>query len=293
MSEAIISRPTDDQSARLLPRRRALLRYPGNDIVIRTQVWRDQRERRFHLHASALPELCRILAEGLPIVSYVAGATRTLVATTYLDAIGLDYSTLAVRSAADRSIKVRVREYVALLGDANRPRLLASPTCYLERKERVGQLRIKQRVELDKADLAGILDRQVPLPGDDSVGDLRAEIERRELEPVLVTVYGRRVFGEDGGLRVTVDEGVEFYRPLPELYQGVKALTPSVLGEPIGDMPGCVLEVKEPRDAATPVWIEELLAGLTVADQFSKFRHGVTCLVDASSAMRRARASGD
>src|SRR5262245_53458969 len=104
--------------------------------VTRTQLWRDQRERRFRLNARRHRALTRTLRRELPTVSYIVGSGRSYVVTTYLDTAGLDYTTLAERSAGNRSIKVRVREYIALFADGTGAvRLGAAPTCYFERKE--------------------------------------------------------------------------------------------------------------------------------------------------------------
>ena len=256
--------------------------------MIRTEVWRDQRERRFHLAPAGIPALLRALGEELPVLSYAPGTARTLVVTTYLDSIDHDYLRLVERTSGRRSIKMRVREYIALYTDeAGAPRLVASPTCYLERKERVGQIRVKQRVELGKAIIAGVLRGDVALGGQDEVaGELRAEVTRRALAPVLVSGYRRRVFGADGGLRVTIDEQIEFFRPPAALYEGVEALTPAVLGQPAGFGPDHVVEVKEPAGSATPAWLERVMATLEPADQRSKFREGMRCVTAADDAPR-------
>lgn len=251
--------------------------------MIRTEAWRDQRERRFHLAAAGIPALLRALADELPVLGYAPGTARTLVVTTYLDSVDHDYLRLVERTSGRRSIKMRVREYIALYtDDAGAPRLVASPTCYLERKERVGQIRVKQRALLAKSIVAGVLRGEVALGGHDEVAsELRAEVERRALAPVLVSGYRRRVFGADGGLRVTIDEQIEFFRPPAALYEGVEALTPAVLGQPAGHGPDHVVEVKEPSGSTTPDWLERVMAALQSADQVSKFREGMRCMTGA------------
>jgi hypothetical protein len=260
--------------------------------VVRTQAWRNQRERRFHLDAARLPALVRALEAELPSVSYVDGTDRSLVVTTYLDSAGQGLEVLARAAGGRRSIKVRVREYIALFPRPDGARLVPAGLCYLERKERLGQIRVKQRIELPKSDVSRVLRRELTLPVDDAVAAaLRAEIETRTLEPVLVTGYRRRVFGRDGALRVTLDEGIAFFPAPGDLYRSAGALTPEVLGQPIGQGPDYVLEVKEPDSETTPAWLERALEPLDQADQFSKFREGVRCL--AQAAAPQARASGD
>ncbi|HTE55854.1 MAG TPA: VTC domain-containing protein [Kofleriaceae bacterium] len=267
--------------------------------MISTQAWRNQRERRFHLDAAGVPALVGALGEELPVVTYAPGTTRTLVVTTYLDSSALDYLRQIDRTAGHRSIKMRVREYIALHVDHDgAPQLVAAPTCYLERKERVGQIRLKQRIEIPKSIVAAVLRREIELAGDDEVVKaLRAEVSRRALQPVLVSGYLRREFGADGGLRVTLDEHIEFFRPPAALYEGSEALTPAVLGEAADRGPAYLVEVKEPHGSFTPPWLERVMAGLEPADHFSKFREGMRCLGAADDSLvddvPRARASGD
>jgi hypothetical protein len=250
--------------------------------VARSETWRDQRERRFKVDPERVSEILTVLGERLPVVTYVPGSTRTFVATTYLDSRHRDYLSMVERSAGHLSLKVRVREYMALFDANGQPaRITPAPSCFLERKERVGDLRVKQRIELAKAEVARVLRREAHLSGERSVvSALRAELDSRQLEPVLVSGYQRRVFGSDRGLRVTVDEQIGFHPPPGDLYETAPALTPDVLGEPIGQGPAHVLEVKQPKVNETPGWLSVLLEELGSADRFSKFRDGMRCLAE-------------
>ncbi|HUS62883.1 MAG TPA: VTC domain-containing protein [Kofleriaceae bacterium] len=258
----------------------------------RTETWRNQRERRFCLQLDRLPSVIAALEGQLPQVSYVPGSTRTFVATTYLDSKERDYLAIADRSQGQLSLKMRVREYIALHEANGQPqRLTHGTSCFLERKERVGETRVKQRIELAKADIAGVLRGERPLNGEATVvRSLMAELTARALEPVLVSGYIRRVYGTDRGLRVTLDDHLGFHVPPPQLYESTAALTPDVLGEPAGRGPAHILEVKEPTGSDTPAWLIALLDDLESADRFSKFRDGMRVLEPAAPGT--ARASG-
>ena len=232
------------------------------------------------------------LAGRLPVVSYEPGSTRTLVVTTYLDSPARDYLAIVEGTSGGRSLKVRVREYMPLYGeDSAAARLTPGPSCFLERKERVGELRTKQRIELAKVDVARVLRRELELTGEPSVvRALRGELDSRELKPVLVSVYRRRVFGSDHGLRVTFDDQLGFHRPPDELYGRDGALGPALFGAPLARGPAHLLEIKEPSGAQTPPWLTELLAGLEPVERFSKFRDGMRSLRELGRVRPRAPA---
>ena len=251
----------------------------------RSETWRDQRERRYLVDPERVPDILTALGDRLPLMSYVPGSSRSFVVTTYLDSSERAYLSMVERSAGHLSLKVRVREYMPLREANGRPeKLLSGATCFLERKERVGQLRVKQRIELPKAEIAAVLRGEMPLAGDRTVvSALRAELDAHDLEPVLVSRYMRRVFGSDRGLRVTVDEDIGFHAPPQRLYEQVAALTPEVLGTPVGRGPDHILELKEPSALDTPAWLVSLLDELEPADRFSKFRDGMRCLATSRS----------
>jgi hypothetical protein len=264
--------------------------------VARSETWRDQRERRFRLGPVQVPEVLAELAGRLPLVSYVPGSTRTFVVTTYLDSPARDYLAMVEQSSGHTSLKVRVREYMAVHEDGQAGRLTPAATCFLERKERVGDLRIKQRVELPRASVAAVLRREVELRGEETVvSALRSELDARDLEPVLVSCYRRSVFGADRGLRVTFDEDLGFHAPPAQLYPDDRALVPEVLGPRVAAGPAHLLEVKEPSGNQTPAWLVTLLGELESAERFSKFRDGMRSLAGADrgrdGARRRERAA--
>jgi len=262
--------------------------------VARSETWRDQRERRFRLDPERVPRVLAALTAELPVVSYVPESTRTLVVTTYLDSAQGDYLAMVERSSGHLSLKMRIREYMPLLDRSGEVRPLAvGATCFLERKERVGDMRLKQRIELPKSEVARVLRREVKLRGEETVvSALGAELDRHDLEPVLVSCYRRRVFGSDRGLRVTFDEELGFHAPPRHLYLVDGALTPEALGPAAARGPDHVLEVKEPKGTSTPAWLVDLLGGLEPAEHFSKFRDGMRALGAWRRERGRARVSG-
>lgn len=251
-------------------------------MVTDSETWRDQRERRYHLGRDQALAILRVVAAELPAVTYHAGSQRTLIATTYLDSPARDYLRMVEESGGRVSLKVRVREYLPILdgaGTPDAPALVEMPTCHLERKERIGDLRAKQRVRLDKRQLGAVLRRQVTVRGEpDVVAVLEAELAMRALEPVLVSVYERWVFGSDrGGLRITFDERLRFHAPPDGLYDAHAALTPGALGDALPG-PARILEVKDAAGAAMPPWLETLLTGVPEVEGYSKFRDGMAAL---------------
>jgi hypothetical protein len=190
-------------------------------------------------------------------------------------------------SAGHLSRKLRIREYLPVPGEPAAP-LSAAPTCFLERKERVGELRVKQRIQLLKSEVARVLRKEAALLGDESVVEaLRAELDALVLAPVLVTSYRRRVFGSDRALRITVDQEIGFHRPPEALYAHDRALMPEELGPPAARGPAYLLEVKEPKASETPGWLAALLGDLEPAAQFSKFRDGMRSLGGSVAEPRR------
>lgn len=228
------------------------------------------------------------LGQRLPLLSYAPGSTLTYVVTTYFDSPARDYLAAIERTGGHLSLKLRVREYLAVL-DRDEA-LMPARSCFLERKERVGDVRLKQRIELAKSELARVMRRDTALEGDEAVvRALEGELAARALEPVLVSGYRRRVFGDDAGLKVTVDEQIGFHAPPERLYEQHAALGPDVLGPPLGQGPACVLEVKQPRGVAAPAWLTELIAALAPIDRFSKFREGMR-IVEGADRPRAGRA---
>jgi hypothetical protein len=245
--------------------------------TVLAQTWRNQLELRFDVDREAARRVLDELGRRLPQLRYQPSADRTFVVTTYLDTPERHYLRLAEQDDGTHSLKMRVREY--LWHDGSDPALNHDSICYLERKQRAGDIRLKQRVSLAKAEVGAIVRRQQPLVGESAEAQaLRDELSAHALAPVMISAYERRVFGEEDGLRVTFDERIGFYRPIAAFYDETPAFDDGALGQPMGRGPSRILEVKHPSEIATPSWLAELIAGLPAAAGYSKFRDGMHAL---------------
>jgi hypothetical protein len=241
--------------------------------VALTRTW-SQRERRYWLDRPTAERVLKTLVRRLPTITYVPGCADSLVVTAYLDTGDTHYLRLADASQGRRSVKLRIREYLS------RPRPDAQysyrDTCFLERKERVDELRIKQRIEMPKSAVSALIRGETRVqdawPEAQAVG---AELDALQLAPAMISAYDRRVFGTEEALRVTFDQRVAYYLPPPGLYDGVPALLPSVLGSAVARGPSRILEIKYPAESTMPRWLEQLVADVPPAHGFSKFRDGM------------------
>jgi hypothetical protein len=251
--------------------------------LLRAQTWRDQRERRFLIERDLAPRILDTLAAVLPLTRYQPDADGAIVVTTYLDSADRHYLSLAEQGPTGNTVKLRIREYMWQPDTADGTAPVAYvERCFLERKQRQGDVRLKQRVQIPKTDALAIVRGALAVPGASPEAlAIQAEIQARPLTPVMVSAYQRQVFGDDGSLRVTFDQRIGFYRPPANLYRDHPALTPDVLGPAVARGPSRVLEVKQHAGAATPDWLLELLSDLPSAADYSKFRDGMHALADA------------
>ena len=239
------------------------------------RTW-SQHEQRYQLDRLTAERILHTISERLPRVVYAPEAIRSLVVTTYLDTQDGHYLRIANSSDGRRSIKLRIREYLA---EDRHGCLRYAPICFFERKERVNEQRLKHRVEVSKADIGGIVSLTTTIKGQSAEARaIRTEQSSLVLAPVLVSVYERVVFGCEEGLRVTFDERLAYYAPPEGLYDNAPALSPDVLGRPLARGPSRILEIKYPLSDAMPRWLVELLEDLPQAHGFSKFRTGMASI---------------
>ena len=198
----------------------------------------------------------------------------TLVVTLYFDTPDGYYLQRAQAGNGISSVKIRAREYLPTSDDTERRVLGHSAHCFLERKERTGTIRQKDRLQIDKRELAPIIEGSQHT----SCQILQEEISSHKLVPAVISMYERRVWGSDEGLRVTFDERIRYYRPTGRPYQTLTALQPSELGEPAAIGPKRILEVKQNTDTTLPDWLVATLADLPEASGFSKFLDGMAGL---------------
>jgi len=241
--------------------------------VARTQNW-SQREQRYRLDRSAAERVLHTIVRRLPTITYVPGATDSLVVTAYLDTGDTHYLQLADASEGRRSVKLRVREYLSRMRSDDE--YSYRDTCFLERKERVDDLRIKQRIEVPKRAIGELLRRETRLQDTfQGAHGVAAELDALQLAPAMISVYDRRVFGSEKALRVTFDQRVAYYVPPPGLYDAMPALVPSALGSAVARGPARILEIKYPTNELMPDWFADLMESIPVAHGFSKFRDGM------------------
>jgi hypothetical protein len=240
---------------------------------LESQTWRNQDERRYELERDVAIRVLKELSAQLPLVTYQGASPTTLVATLYFDTPDQYYLKRAKKGGKVSSIKVRAREYIPVSDDAERRVLDNARHCYLERKERTGTIRDKDRVRIDKDDLAPIIEHMIEVPGGADI--LRDEIRNHSLTPAMISMYERRVWGSDNDLRITLDERIRYYRAPQRVYNGLSAMQPSELGTPSAAGPKRILEVKHAAGEALPPWLATLLAELPEATGFSKFLDGM------------------
>ncbi len=235
------------------------------------QTWRDQRESRYELSRTEAEQVLAELSKRLPVVTFNGGPATTLIATLYYDTAEKYFLKRALLGKGVSAIKVRAREYFPISDDEQRLILGRSPECFLERKERTGTIRNKDRVRISKRELGPIIEGTKRLP--DTCPVLQTEIANHQLRPVLLSMYERRVWGDEV-LRITLDERIRYYRPPAGCETGWEfslddAEPPTALG------PKRILEVKHSAQADLPSWLVSLQNGLVEAEGFSKFINGM------------------
>lgn len=237
-----------------------------------SQAWRNQDERRYELERDVAERVLAELNAQLSVIIYDNQPATTLVATLYFDTPSQYYFERA-KLGKESSIKVRAREYFPISDDEERAILGQAEHCYLERKERRGTIRDKDRIRVHKSELAPIIEHISEISEDSAV--LRNEIRNHSLLPAMISMYERRVWGSGDGLRVTLDERIRYHRPPDRVYGGISAMAPSQLGQPYAAGPKRILEVKQDAKTTRPPWLASLLAEVPEAQGFSKFLDGM------------------
>lgn len=235
-------------------------------------------EQRFLLtHAQTVAFLRAVSAHTMPEL-HDRARPLSFTRTTYLDSVDLAY----LRSCAGRvARRLRLREYAAASTLLEPP--LLTGDCFLELKESAGTVRSKIRLAAPRYVLERIIEGSIDIDsGLDCLADagaknalaaLRAEIAARRPVPCLTTWYRRAsLSGEDGRVRLTLDQGLSFCEPQPLGDPGDDARPSGVIARG----PARVLEVK--LHGQRPAWLEQATAGLAPAPSFSKFQMGMVAL---------------
>src|SRR5581483_371655 len=158
---------------------------------------------------------------------------------------------------------------------------LLTGVCFLELKESAGSVRSKIRLGASPrllerivdgssdADIANALDDHARA----ALATLRAEIAARRPVRCLTTWYRRSCLsGENGRVRITLDQGLSFCEP-HRLGESGENATPN---EILARGPARILEIK--LQGEPPPWLARATAGLTPAPAFSKFQMGMVAL---------------
>lgn len=257
----------------------------------------ERKETKYLVPYESVDALVSAFAEQLPSHRFTGHQANRLpdahhyVTTVYFDTASHAHYRAAIRNA-QHNVKLRAKEYYdvhpSLAEVATDPAELLRyhPWLWFELKRRDGERTLKCRFRLPKRDvpaffagerLSGDLPEHSSIVPEAPNETPLEEIERycRALgEPLTVSclVNYRRLSFQDahGHLRITLDLGLAFYPPPPELWTRERPLERSALGAPRQVLPNAVLEVK--RRVELPAWLSELLGKSThESSAFSKF----------------------
>ena len=192
-------------------------------------------------------------------------------------------------------LKLRAKEYYDLHPDLTETAtdiaelVRFQPIVWLEVKSKDAGFTGKQRIGIPKVDVPAFFAEGKLTPamlqiheatyGGDATAALTAVARlcascREPLRADCLVSYRRQAWQDDAGaLRLTIDHGLAFFRPPPDLWQRRKALVRESLGTPVAAEARKVLEVKTRGPA--PAWLAEL--GLAPIE-FSKFEAASTAI---------------
>jgi hypothetical protein len=230
-----------------------------------------EHERRFLLQRTQAEAFVGGVAPHMTLEVYDVNRPVAFTRTTYLDTDDFEF----LRSSGEAiSRRLRVREYAASSNPDEEPVL--SGICFLEFKESAGPIRSKARFAAPAEAIAEIIESGGSRPRA-WAGMLRqlktfqsilGYLREGRLKPCLTTWYRRAALsGEKGRLRVTLDEGIAFCRPLWCVSEPVRPKSVLSVG------PGRVLEVKYRGEP--PGWLAAQMDKLPESPAFSKFRVGM------------------
>lgn len=256
---------------------------------------RERSETKYLLAAEQVASVIQGLSIYLPPHRFSGeGANRLpdpmhFVTTVYFDtALHTHYR--AAAEDLDHNVKVRAKEYYdlhpSLAEVATDSTQIAryQPWIWFELKQRAGASTLKRRFRVPKHRLPELFEdgflmpSALALPGQENQGpsDERQEVVRycaslgTPMKASCLVNYRRLSFQDpEGSLRITLDLGLCFFAPPPDLWSRMQPLHRNRLGPSKGMSRDAVLEVKS--RAAKPTWLSDLLAGLGDPLPFSKF----------------------
>ncbi|HVV16049.1 MAG TPA: VTC domain-containing protein [Polyangia bacterium] len=195
--------------------------------------------------------------------------------TTYFDTDDGAYLTSSVEVPARR---LRVRQY-AFAATGEEPPVF-SGVGFVELKQHLGASRSKVRLAATAAEIGELLNAPASAVasavGSEPLSLIARELAIPTMAPRLSTWYRRVCLtSAEAGVRLTLDEGLQFCRPQPVGRAGQPAAP--LPRKVVAAFPARILEVK--HAGTLPGWLEQLLSGLRAAPpHFSKFRIGMQAL---------------
>lgn len=270
---------------------------PSAPTSVDERITAERQELKYLLSAERLDPLVAELGRELPSHRFAGeGANRLpdpnhYVTTIYFDTPSRRHYCEAVANV-EANVKFRAKEYYdlhpSLAELATDPDHIVryQPWLWFELKRKQGNQTTKQRLRVPKRAVPLLFEegRVVPeallLPelrldrsawkGLDAIVGYCQELDEPLRASCLVN-YRRLSFqSEDGGLRVTIDLGLVFHAPPPDLWTRGRALVRGDLGPVRGGLGQAVLEVK--HRSPIPSWLERALVRAGVhAIPFSKF----------------------
>ena len=257
----------------------------------------DRDEIKYLVPAAQVKTLATALGQYLPQHRVTGNGANPLplprhfVTTIYFDTPARDQFHAAVADPA-HNVKMRAKEYYdlhpSLAELATDPRQIVKyqPVLWLELKQRAGNRTSKRRVGIPKAELPAFFEGGVITPQmielQRTMHGVESEVVLREIAAYCARFsapmradclvnYRRMPWQDDaGGLRVTLDLGLEFFAPPADLFRRDHALVRESLGRAVGQGTDAVLELKS--HGPPPAWLEELLVRVGARPgRFSKF----------------------
>ncbi len=255
-----------------------------------------RKEEKYEIPAGKASYLREEIARHLPLFEFRKGHPHTYITTVYLDTEELDLYNKA-RSYYDDNLKVRVKEYYyqnsdprnSTNGSAPAPSWHVLDYCFLEIKERIGGLVVKRRFEVPKTLLGRLIHGEdvwdalvssrngIEFTGMvDVYREFRNFLKHFRVFPKSIINYRRSVYQKDEEeLRITFDDEIAVFEPVPGLYERTGSLARSFLGLPRKLVDSIILEVK--CQNGHPEWLVQLMENLS-PKRFSKFTSSLSIL---------------
>lgn len=265
------------------------------------QLTAAREETKYQLEPDQVTAVMAELNRRLPPHRYRGeGASRLsdphhYITTVYFDTASRSHY-LASHRNRSHNVKVRVREYydvypsLAELATKRAQVIKHSPWVFFEVKRREGMQTRKERLRLVRDSARALVERLAAMGetaelaadgeldgGAALLGSLRSV--GAPLLPCCLVNYRRASWQDSSiGLRLTLDLGITYYRPLAELWKAGAPLVRRSLGQSRGFERRAVLEVKLRGEA--PQWLHRLLADVRAeSSQFSKFLGAMEVLI--------------